>query len=100
MLPLAPRSQLWPETDVWEDYCKFLPKPGGKLCTICSPGHWSGYKQAHLTVAELHYFCFASVEKPAYLDLFFSFLAFFGEGIIYAVSSEHKDLLSQAACLP
>lgn len=36
---------------------------------------------------ELHYFCLASVEKPAYLDLCFSFLAFFGEGIIYCLQN-------------
>lgn len=44
-------------------------------------------KQAHITVVELHYFCLASVEKTAYLDLFFSFLAFFGEGMIYCLQS-------------
>lgn len=59
-------------------------------------------QQARITVAELHHSCLASGEKPAYLDLFFSFLAFFGERIIYAMSSEHKDLLSksQDAYLP
>lgn len=33
MLPVAPRSQLWPENGVWEGYWEFPPEPGGKLCT-------------------------------------------------------------------
>jgi len=79
MLPLAPRPQLRPEIGVWEQNCRFLPKPGEKLCTTGSPGHWSGYSKHSIPVAELQYFWFASAEKPGYLALFFSFPVYFGE---------------------